>query len=277
MAECPICAREYKMLLKADLFEGPEARMMDATGLFWYACKDALETSAIDLKGSPSTIGRRRRIRFYDTSAGVLHCNNYRFRERLDLESMRRELTLKFRHRDRFVTLDRCMASAFEGHGIAKFEEDIKPPFISLYSYSASTAVAASARLESMIEPLRLFPDLEAQLDHCNEDDALLIVGDLSIRELVLTGGSFDFGAAAGMQAECALILWYEHEGDHSRPLLAEFSFRYKDSKEHYSGELATIALDTFEVLQTLEHWYDPALTTKTAYVYQRAAWHAAE
>jgi hypothetical protein len=71
----------------------------------------------------------------------------------------------------------------------------------------------------------------------------------------------FDFG----IQAEVALILW--SNGPQGRPLVAEFSFRYKTDGDDVAAKVAAKAKDLFEGIQSLD-WCLPAGRTKTQYVY---------
>ena len=56
---------------------------------------------------------------------------------------------------------------------------------------------------------------------------------------------------------------------DDPKPLVAEFSFKYADDKENYSGKMARRAYDSFMGIQDrLGAWVDNKSMTKTAYVY---------
>lgn len=74
------------------------------------------------------------------------------------------------------------------------------------------------------------------------------------------------------VNAECSLTLWYSgKEGE--VPVVAEFSFKYEDAHEAYTGRMARRAYDAFLAIQSGlgEDWLDPDSRTKTAYVYALA------
>ncbi len=94
-------------------------------------------------------------------------------------------------------------------------------------------------------------------------------VNGLTVREVVLTGPILTIGAKPRVEAECALIVWYEHGHTASPPVAVEFSFRYGNPGGQYSGKVASRAFNVFEVLQRdLGDWVDPNSTTKTALVF---------
>jgi hypothetical protein len=269
MAQAHVVSREYKLMLHAHLFTGAEDQLLRKAGAFWGALTQAIRAVVLDTDGDLDTITKRRFIRFYDTPGQRLRQHAYIFRERVDIVSGDREVTLKCRHPDRYVAQDRNMAA--EGQrSKAKFEEDIKPPYQALYSYSTTQQIAADKQLNRMNDPGRLYPGLPEQLDRYDEEEALTVVGTLTARELVLTGADFQMGKAPKVEAECALIVWYDVQEDAQTPQVVECSFRYSNHEEQYSGAVAQRAYDVFQRLQgeTLASWVDPASKTKTAYVY---------
>ena len=162
------------------------------------------------------------------------------------------------------------MDAAEAERGRSKFEEDIKPPFQSLYSFSTTQKISPDKRLNRMDDPGRLYPDLPKQLDTYTEAEAIMVVGNFTAHEFVLTGADFQIGKSPKVEAECALIVWYDTQGEAQRPRVAEFSFKYGDDDEKYSGEVAQRAYQVFQILQgtTLSGWVDRKSKTKTAYVY---------
>ncbi len=74
------------------------------------------------------------------------------------------------------------------------------------------------------------------------------------------------------VEAECALIAWYDKAGKKDRPVVVEFSFKYENDKEKYDGKVTQRAYDIFVALKDkLAKWIDSEGPTKTAYVYFRA------
>jgi hypothetical protein len=277
-------SREYKIMLKAKEFEGDENHVIEVAVQFWSDFKKAICAFVIDTDGKLNKIKKRRTIRFYDTDNGRLRANGYVFRERTDLKTdkrevtFKREVTLKFRHPDRYLAQDRNMEAKNSEEAESKFEQDIKPPcsalcrpsLSALYSFSTKQPISSSKKLNKMNDPVGLFPDLKHQLDDYIEDEKLKEVGNFTALEIVITGANFQLGKSPKVEAECALILWYHHQGNHEQPILAEFSFKYENRKEHYDKETAQRAYEVFIALQQLK-WIDTQSMTKTAYVYSLA------
>jgi hypothetical protein len=270
MAQEHVISREYKLMLRAHLFTGTEDELLRKAGAFWRAFTQVIRDVVFDTDGDLDEIAKRRFIRFYDTKGHRLQKNDYIFRERVDIVSGEREVTLKFRHPDRYVAQDRNMAAAEVKRGKAKFEEDIKPPCQSLYSYSTTQQIADDKKLNQMNDPGRLYPGLPEQLHSYDEDEAITVVGAFTARELVLTGADFQIGKEPKVEAECAFIVWYDVQGEAQIPEVVEFSFRYSNDDGQYAGAVAKRAYDVFQLLQgeALASWVDHASKTKTAYIY---------
>jgi hypothetical protein len=235
MAQEKIRSREYKLMLHATRFAGDADALLRQAGTYWRAVQQAIRPLVFDTDGDLDTVAMRRVIRFYDTKGQRLQQTAYIFRERVDMESGEREVTLKCRHPDRYVAQARNMAAADADSGQTKFEEDIKPPFQSLYSFSTTQPLAAAKQLNRMNNPGRLYPGLSAQLDTYDADEAIRVVGGFTARELVLTGADFQIGTAPKVEAACALIVWYDTQGDAQTPKVVEFSFKYEQLPENLS------------------------------------------
>ena len=196
-----------------------------------------------------------------------LQNSDHAFRERIDEASDQREVTLRFRHPDRYLAVSRDMSGR---HVRTTFEEDIKAPFHGLYSHSGSQGIAGSKDLNKLNDLHRLFPGLPKQLDHCDDSQAITAVEDRTWRELVLTGADFRICKSPKVETECALIVWYDARSNPHRPEVVEFSFRYGDDQEAYGDKSARRAYEIFQVLQgpALAAWVDPTGMTKTAIAY---------
>jgi hypothetical protein len=272
VAKPKIISREYKLLLRATLFQGADTQLIRSAKIFWHDFGRAVGTIARDTDGRLAA-KERRLIRFYDTADHRLHRSDYAFRERIDEATGQREVTLKFRHPDRYLAASRDLAPASSRDAKTKFEEDIKVPFQGLYSHSTTHPIGGSKNLNKLHDPCRLFPGLSKRLDHYDDDEPITPVGAVTARELVLTGIHVRIGNSHEVEADCALIVWYDAAGDRHRPEVVEFSFRYGDHDEGYDGKAARHAYEISQILQTpaLCDWVDPAGTTKTAYAYDRA------
>jgi hypothetical protein len=265
-----VISREYKVMLRAPRFAGDEAALLRCAGEFWRDFEQAIGSVALDTDGDLDTVTDRRTIRFYDTADRRLNRQSYIFRERVSLETGDREATLKFRHVDRYVAQDRRMEARQADAGRAKFEEDIKPPFVTLYSFSTTQPISGDRNLNKLEDVAQLFADVADSLDEFDEDAELQVVNGFTARELVVKGGRFRLDARPERDAECALIIWYDHDGDARAPVVAEYSFKYGDDEEEYTRKMAQRAHAVFDALQErLAAWLDPESMTKTAYVYR--------
>ena len=265
-----VVSREYKVMLKKERFVGSQVDLLERAGDFWNAFKGSIQDIVFDTDGSLNKVENQRTIRFYDSADRRLRENTYVFRERVDLGTGKREVTLKFRHPDRYISQDRNMAAADVENGDTKFEEDIKLPFIKLYSFSTKQPISADKSLNKLDDPGELYPDLKKRLKSYQPDEPIEIVGKLTAKEVVIVGADFQIRKSPKVEAECALIVWYDEAGEEDRPVVVEFSFRYKNELEEYDGEAAQSAYNVFGSLKDME-WVDPEGPTKTAYVYSSA------
>lgn len=264
-----ITSREYKIMLRASRFQSTEQQAIQAASQFWQEFSAMIRERVLDTVGDLTTVDKRRTIRFYDTPTHSLRQNDYVLRERRNLDKEEREVTLKFRHPDRYIAQDRNMDAAVREDSESKFEEDIKPPFIKLYSFSTKQPVKDSV-LRSLKDAIKLYPGLDDELEHCQESDPLQLVGSFTAYELVLAGASFQIRREPREEAECALVLWYDQDTQNQIPVVAEFSYKYGDAEERYSSKAARRAYRVFEALQGMKDWLDTDSQTKTAYVYGR-------
>jgi hypothetical protein len=275
MERRPVQSREYKVMLKPRGFSGDEEALVRGASAFWNDFCAKAGDVVIEAEGELRKIKTRRLVTFFDTSKQHLKGGGYIFRSRRDIDSDEREVTLKFRHPDRFVAQDRSMDAAGPQDGKTKFEEDIKAadkkaPFVSLYSFSTTLPILTDSPSRDLEDLARLFPDVAERLEGFRESEALTAVSGFTAREVVVEGGSIKIGKHPKVEAECALIVWYDHSGRKNSPVTVEFSYRYGDKEERYGGTTARRAFDTFHVLQTeLTEWVEPKASTKTAFVYR--------
>ena len=191
----PVVSREYKAMLRHTLFRGGEKALLKAAGGAWRDFSNRIADVALGTKGELTKIKGPRLITFFDTSKHDLNARHYIFRERRDTETGNREVTLKFRHPDRNVAQDRNMKARVGGErSRTKFEEDIKGPFSSLYSFSTTVAIHEALRLDGTD---RRRAPLEAAgepatpsttLTHEQAREALEVVAALPPRQRQLVG-----------------------------------------------------------------------------------------
>ena len=267
-----VISREYKVMLNQDCFVSSQLNLIELSGEFWQDFKDAIKDIVIDTDGSLNHIKKRRNVRFYDSTDHHLRGNNYVFRERVALDTGKREVTLKYRHPDRYISQDRDMTAAVIENGKTKFEEDIKLPFKKLYSFSTKQPISDDKNINKLKDIGKLYPGLKKGLKSYQKDVPIDLVGGFTARELVITGADFQIRKNPKVEAECALIAWYDDSCGEDTPILVEFSFKYENEREEYDGEAAQRAYDVFARLNnTLGKWVDSEELTKTSYVYLRA------
>jgi hypothetical protein len=262
-----VVSREYKVMLRAGQFAGTQKQLLGTARGMWDDFAKAVTPIVLDVEGTLDTIEKQRLIVFLDSEAQHLKTGGYIFRVRRELDGGQPEVTLKFRHPDRYVAEARQMKS-WAISTKTKFEEDIKAPFVSLYSFSTRGRVGKKNVPASLNDVSRLFPDLSKRLAYTDDGVTMSAVNGFTARELVITGPLLRVGTRP-VDLECALIVWYDQDGAADKPVAVEFSYRYGDPSGEYGGKAARRAFDVFAAMQTeLTEWIDPKPRTKTAFVY---------
>lgn len=258
LALTPVGSREYKLMLDPALFAGSSPAT--AVSQFWNDLEPLIENNLSRTATGTFALTKSRTVRFYDTPLTcVLNNHSYSFRERV--ENSAREVTLKFRSPDRYISQYEDL-SGTETDASTKFEEDISAPFASKYSNSTTQGISDTKNLNKMDDPIRLYPGL---LSYGFDDtEAIAIVGNLTVEESVYEGTEVDLGNENGA---FSLTLWYK-SGITTVPVIAEISFKHKDAAEDYSQNVVTRSKTLFELMQTMSGWLSPSSLTKTAYVY---------
>ena len=263
-----VISREYKLMLQAARFAGTEDQLLVTAGQLWEDFAGALAPFVASVEGTLDTITKERLVEFLDSQARHLWAAGYTFRVRRTLKSGRSEVTLKFRHPDRYVAENRQMKSRRIRAQI-KFEEDVKAPFISLYGFSNKGRIGRNDVPSTLDEVSAIFPDLSRRLGKVDGGIKLRTVNGFTAHEVVVTGPILTLGAKPRIEAECALIVWYDHRNAAKHPMAVEFSYRYGNPGGRYSGKVARRAFNIFEMLQRdLTDWVDPNSVTKTALVF---------
>ena len=265
-----VISREYKLVLKATKFRVTGEGLIDRAIVFWNQLKKAGAPLIRICVGQLDNIRIRREIRFFDTKNLLLYSHDYIFRERKDIGSDKREVTLKFRHPDRYVAQHRDMKSK-GANAATKFEEDIKAIFLKLYSFSTTRSIDPSRQLKELRHIMKLYPGLAGALDSYQKKEGIHLVNDMAIKEVVITGGFIPVCFNPLIYAECALIIWSDLSVSNAEPLIVEFSFRYGEKKEKFSGEAAQNSYDLFLLIQeNMKSWIDSKGKTKTGFVYDQ-------
>lgn len=256
-------------MLRPGRFIGDERALLNAAKVLWGDLAAKNVRRIIDSRGELGQIESRRLITFLDTARKHVYRSGYILRERWDLKSSEREVTLKFRHPDRYVSANRNVDSPHHTNAKIKFEEDLKVPFASFYSLSNSVLMGGQTVLSQLADLGRMFPDLRRRLGRSRKRLSVSVGRRFTAREIVVSGASFQIGRTPKVHAKCALIVWYDHERRRDTPVAVEFSYRYKNKAEDYGGAPALRAHQLFRVLQTvLDKWIDRKARTKTELVY---------
>jgi len=265
----PITSREYKAMLKPHPLSGTSDslnRTLEALR------RSLLSITDLKLKGE-FVFEKDQKVRFWDFPQNWLKDRkNYVLRTRK--RKNKTTLTLKCRHGDRYF-----VQSQITSGDQAKFEEDIKPRFTSLYSYSRKVKASAPRSLKELID---IFPDLKNRIETDPPDSPIQLVRDFTARERVYTGVTIKLSKS--FDAECAVIIWYDADDpENVSPLVAEFSFRYPMKKwtKHpppepfntFDGKTGLAAHDFYISLQNsrefADAWLDTESKTKTLYAYE--------
>lgn len=270
MSRQKVISREYKLALKAKNFTGDESELIEKAIGFWTALQKAIKSIAATTERTID-VKSRREIKFYDTQGETLQNAHYIFRERKDLSDNQKEITLKFRHPDRYVAQDRDMNVQAAVESEIKFEEDIKAPFTVLYSFSSTQAITDETELKKLEHIAKIYGGLTEQFEQSQLEEKIAIVNARVMHEIVINGPQIMLNNDASEKAECALIVWYDAENVGGKPMIAEFSFRYKNKQEEYSAGTSQKAHDVFMLIQEkLERWIDKKNTTKTGLVFAK-------
>jgi hypothetical protein len=256
-----VSRREYKVMLDHRLF-------LDRKAAAESFCRElhavAKRLKKIECDGEFKTM-ERREITFLDTSDETIRLNRLVFRKRADLEKNETEYTLKCRSPDRYVAAGANVEAASGLKGKPKFEEDIGAPFVSRFSHS--TTIKGPAKAPSKLKDAAVLFSALGKLKRDGERSAdsleLHPVNRMTAFERVLSGPLLRFDDT---EAEVALILW--SDGSEGRPLVAEFSLRYRHDEEDFSAKAARRAMRFFEEVQRLD-WCVPEGKTKTQFAYR--------
>ena len=267
MSRKKVISREYKLVLNTENFSGNEAESGKKIEKFW---RNLEEVYPGKLKFGKKTgkIKSNREIRFFDTVNALLDSHHYIFRERKDINNNQREVTLKFRHADRYISQDRDIR-ARGPNSETKFEEDIKAPFNVLYSFSTTKTINDNDVYKKLKHIKKHYPGFSLTDQEDNDEEKLVQVNEHLVRETVIAGPSIQLLDKPLTEAECALIIWYQGNSLSPNPVIIEFSFRYGDRKGRYSATLAKAAHDFFHTVQNqMKHWLGDANSTKTGFIY---------
>lgn len=292
MADKPIRlkSREYKVMLDHLRF----SNITEAVSSFWSEVKHTADTIQVEVKAGELELEDRRMVSFFDTPDHSFRRNDFVLRKRQEMNNDLQyagnlHYTLKCRSPDRYIAAGADIKASQDVLALdgvdkqKKLEEDIASPFISRFSRSNKLTFKQNARpafgnvpktvadcgsifpvLNTLTVDGRPFPDP----DHTPVEP----VNGLEAYERVFKKEeALHFHAKddeeESVKADVAVILW--SLGVEGRPLVAEFSFKYKDEDKdrHFNHNMAREAKRFFECIQQMD-WVLRGGRTKTGYVY---------
>ena len=118
--------------------------------------------------------------------------------------SNKTSLTLKCRHGDRYFVQSRVVIAED-----AKFEEDLKPRFTHLFSYSRKAEADAPKDVDALID---LFPDMKNCMGEPPAGSSFELVRDFVAIERIYSGLKVELSES--FDAECAVVVWYDRNND---------------------------------------------------------------
>jgi hypothetical protein len=290
-ANRPITSREYKLLLNTERFRDRIA----GARLFWRMLDFLVrnqDNQVIPDSADPEKDKVERRTTWYlDTPGYELQRANVTLRVRDELEAKvegkkRYKVTLKYRAPDRYTAAG-CDPTPdpdrVKKHDI-KFEEDVTPPFISKFSYSASFRTDELPRIEKVQDAVELFPGLAHYGIH--EKAPIQLVNGFRAHEVLHYIGKLKLDKMPATRAlelpdfvvKVALSHWYLLENEDDYPLVTEFAFGFEategddkddDRLEKFPPTVVAGANRLFRDVQNQAGWLSPFGMTKTAYLFE--------
>ncbi|WP_407410296.1 hypothetical protein [Acinetobacter sp.] len=263
-----VTSREYKVFLDPIHFSyGNEASNINR---YFSAAKTAIENSITRNVTGAMSFDTQREIRFYDTQGSCTLKNmGYSFRERI--ENGKKEVTLKYRGYDHYITDFKDLTSHVSG-AKTKLEDDItrKDNLGFVVVSSKSTTVPTSRSINDFEDINTLFAGFKNDYDLSN-NRALNQVSGLTIYERKYAGATIDLGE---FDADLELSLWYtQMPYANLNPVIAEISFKYSDQNANFTQKVVNRAALSFGALKGLAQYNAPTSTaTKTQFVYQYQA-----
>jgi hypothetical protein len=262
--------REYKLLLRSDLFLKPAHFHK-----YWKVTRRVAKSLGIAIRkrGKPMET-HLREVLFFDTPRFRLYNNGFILRRRTfyrqGLPETNHEMTLKFRHHDRQTAAAVDVRPLHLSGATLKFKEEVlmdhdKPGGSrTIYSHGCEIDTSNTVMWQSFQSISQLFPAL---LRTGAKSTTLLgIVNGIAIEEVLVNFGEIDFGGK--MTAKATLAIWRNRMTQ--QPLVGEYSYQMRFAEPAaFEGKPRDLSEAFFSRLQTgAPEWIYPG-TTKTAMVYQ--------
>jgi hypothetical protein len=261
--------REYKLLLKPDLFPDQHAFHK-----FWKVAHHAAKSAGakldeMDTEAKP----HQREVLFYDTPHFKLYNAGFILRKRTFYKhgqpDEKHELVLKFRHPDRKVAQSVDPRPLLPCQYTLKFKEEILLPkdgalgMRLIYSHNCELDTPNIVLTQRFDITEQAFPALRTI--GANPKAALGIVHGVAIQEYLVDLGVIDFGHK--LTAKCNVAVWRVRPSNEA--LVAEFGYQLKFENPEDVPRKAREASEFFYTsLQSQAAEWIQRGTTKTSLVY---------
>lgn len=261
----PVTSREFKMMLNVDRFQDRAA----GAAAFWKLVTFIFVTKEGGKVIKEQEEEETRVTSYLDTPGAALRQHGLILRLRRE-SATKFNANLKHRSPDRYLSAARDVSSPQADEN--KFEEDVLPPHSAKFSKSTRVKFKADPAIKSIGDVVALFPGVRSLA--IPEQTPVVTAGGFEAREVVRKIGQLSFG---GPEVKAALSFWYLLGEQGELPIVGEFSFDY-DAEQTKPGELEQFHPATvdgvsrfFNSLQAHAGWFNPNLTTKTAFALESA------
>jgi len=262
-------SREYKIILNRHRFAD---RAGGEKALFKLIKRlEGLSDAKVKRQFEP----RYRKVWYLDTADHRLFASDryiVRIRREDDKDPLWK-ITLKFRSPDRYRAAGQAFAAPKSAADAEeKFEEDITPPFHSVFSRSSTFRADRAPNFEtfrSLREMFKRVPKLGIA-----SEEALVPVNGFVAHENSMHLCTVKLPDLAPIKV--AVSHWYAHKNCSGVPLISEFSFDVDEINndesanrlEHFPPETTETCRHIFQSVLDDRAWYSRGGTTKTAFAF---------
>lgn len=256
----PITSREYKLILNSDRFADRAAGSASLQQLVAFLAEK--------LGGSIKRQKKedRRTTTYLDTSDFRLREAGFAFRLRHEQDGKTVKLTLKHRSEDLAQAATAPVDAASGLKAELKFEEDILPPYRTIFSRSCAIRSRTAPDLADVDRAVRLYPGLAGM--GVPGQEKLVPVNGFTATEIFRNLCKIGYPKAPPIKL--GLSFWYGGKAG-GWPLIAEcaFDFDWSPKKKRFDPKQIRNADNLFRLLQQQPGWFDSEATTKTRYAYE--------
>ena len=261
-----LSSRECKVLLSPEMFEDYETGAQN----FWAIVEKVSKSRGLDTGLSKNNLEiTKRELNYIDTPDFKLYKAGFIIRRRAEDDKF--NYTFKYRHADPVISADAKVSPADGFKGKTSFEEDVVVKVGSLeHVFSKSGKADLKSELEMSAGGFaKLFPGLSQF--NLKAQTALKPVNGIFISEITFDYGNIYFKPET--KAKASFTVWYLK--GNSKPLIAEFSYKYKIDGDAHSGDINLIHHASDRFLTALRANIKPWLAagqTKTGLIYKFAS-----